>query len=129
MKNVLLSALVALGTLSQVTAAPLVSGTLSDYIALGLNGGEIGTTRFSEFTLLPGQTGAMQIAPSEVMVNPLNNPNLPGLQFVINDGASDADLFGVAFPTASRRVCCRGQRFRSTIRPPRETARLPSLKT
>lgn len=97
MKTVLLSGITALLSLSSLTAAPLVSGSLSDYVALGANGGEVGTTRFSEFTLLPGQTGAMMFSPADVMVNPINAPGMPGLQFVINNSASGADLFGVRF--------------------------------
>jgi len=78
-------------------AATLVSGSLADYIALGSGGGTIGPTRFSDFTLLPGEAGATQFAPEDITVNPLNTVGMPGLQFVVEDSASGNDFFGIRF--------------------------------
>lgn len=82
---------------STLPAATLVSGTLADYLALDPSGGTIGTTRFSQFVLLELQTGAELLSPEFIQVNPIDSAGMPGLQFVINDSASDGYFFNVRF--------------------------------
>lgn len=62
-------------------AVPLTPGTLADYLALGPGGGTIGSTTFSNFSLLPNQGGATAISPASISVTPLNIAGSPTLQF------------------------------------------------
>jgi hypothetical protein len=93
MKHHFLSAIGALCLTSTMLAAPAVPGTLADYLALGPGGTTIGSTVFSNFTLLPLQTGATQIPPSSILVTPINLFNNPGLQFTVNTSAGPGQLF------------------------------------
>jgi hypothetical protein len=97
MKTSLLACLLTVASLANLPAAALVSGTLTDYVALGLAGGTIGTTRFSSFVLLPPQTGATELSPDLITINPIGGPGMPGLEIVINDSATADDLFGSRF--------------------------------
>jgi len=87
----------AIASASSLSAATLSSGTLSDYLALDADGGTIGGTRFSGFLLLPLQTGAEALSPDFILVNPIDSPLMPTLQFVINDSASEGDFFNIRF--------------------------------
>lgn len=78
---------------SPTHAVPLSSGTLADYVSLGPMGGTIGSTVFSEFTLLPIQAGASQISPGDILVNPINVVGNPGLSFVLNQSVNANQLF------------------------------------
>ncbi|MFN0126320.1 MAG: hypothetical protein ACKV19_06505 [Verrucomicrobiales bacterium] len=82
---------------SALSAATLVSGTLADYFALEPAGGTIGTTQFSNFMIEPLQTGAEALDPEFIIVNPINTPGLPTLQFVIEDSAIAGDFFNLRF--------------------------------
>lgn len=74
------------------SAAPAVAAPLSTYLALGPGGVTIGTTRFSDFTLEPLQTGATQI-PTSILVTPINLFGAPTLQFSPTQVALPGDLF------------------------------------
>lgn len=97
MKSLAITLALALAGVSTLPAATLISGTLADYLALDPTGGTIGTTRFSEFVLLPLQTGAELLSPDLILVNPIDSPGMPGLQFIINDSASEGDFFNIRF--------------------------------
>jgi hypothetical protein len=92
MKRAILSGVLALLAAVRTIAAPATPGTLTDYIALGSSGATIGSTLFSNFTLLSLQTGATQIPASNVSVTPLNTPGNPGLIFTLNQIASAGEF-------------------------------------
>ncbi len=77
----------------QANAVTLVTGTLADYLALGPGGGTIGSTLFSNFSLLPNQTGATAISPSSIGVVPINLLGTPTLQFDFSRTALAGQLF------------------------------------
>lgn len=93
MKNSILAVLASAFLTSTALAAPAVPGTLASYLALGAGGATIGSTLFSDFALLPLQTGAVQIDPNSILVNPINLFNNPGLEFVVNQTAASSQLF------------------------------------
>lgn len=94
MKRFILGGMAVILTASQVLAVPVaVPGTLTDYINLGATGATLGSTLFSDFTLLPTQTDALQISPDSILVNPINLSNNPTLQFSVNQTALAGELF------------------------------------
>ncbi|MBI2876954.1 MAG: PEP-CTERM sorting domain-containing protein [Candidatus Tectomicrobia bacterium] len=78
---------------STASAAPCVPDTLAGYISLGATGCTIGDTSFFDFASLDVPTGATQVAPEEITLNPLNIPSLPGIEFQVNLAASPGQLW------------------------------------
>jgi len=81
---------------SAAWGAPVcVPGTLADYFVPGFSC-SIGDTLFSDFANLEIPGSATPIAPSGVMVNPLNDLNGPGFEFVVNKTAQAGEFFDVS---------------------------------
>ncbi len=80
---VLLAAVLGvLGLSRTAAAAPLLPGTLADYMALGSGGGTIDDKLFFDFGYLPNAAGgAIAIPASEISVTPISTPLNPGLRF------------------------------------------------
>jgi len=97
MNRLFLSCLLGVASLTSLPAAALVTGTLTDYIALGMTGGTIGNTRFSSFMLLPLQTGAEELSPDTIIITPSSSGSVRSLEFTVNDSAVDTDLFESRF--------------------------------
>ncbi len=93
MKKLLLSGIFVILMTHHALAVPITSGTLADLINLGSGGGTIGSTLFSDFAILPLQTGATQLSPTSISVSPIGAPNNPGLQFGFNQTANANQLF------------------------------------
>jgi len=85
MKRTIASAAALLSFAIHASALTLSQGTLADYLALGPGGGTIGTTLFSNFSLLPIQNGAMAITPSLILITPIDLFGSPTLQFDLLD--------------------------------------------
>jgi hypothetical protein len=92
-KTLIASAFAAVALTSRLGAAPAVPGTLADYLALGPGGATIGSTLFSDFTLLPTQAGALEIAPTSILVTPIDLVGNPTLQFDFTQVAMAGQLF------------------------------------
>ena len=98
MKRLIAAGLVALLVATEIQAAPATPGTLSDYLALGSGGATIDSTLFSDFSLLPNQTGATPISPAAVQVTPIGfGTGNPGFVFTLNRNASATDLYELKF--------------------------------
>lgn len=93
MRTYILSLIVSALISYHAIAVPITSGSLSSLINLGSTGGTIGSTLFSDFAILPGQTGSNPISPDNILVNPIDEINNPGLQFVLNQTANANQLF------------------------------------
>lgn len=93
MKKPILALLTAFSTATSALAGLAVPDTLTNYIALGSGGATIGSTLFSDFTLLPLQAGATQINPNSILVTPINLFNTAGFAFTVNQTANAGGLF------------------------------------
>ena len=71
-----------------------LTGALQSYIGLGAGGCMIGSTVFSDFTIVPGQSFANVIDPNLVQVQPGPNPNL---SFTLNAAAPAGSLLESIF--------------------------------
>ena len=87
MKRACLAVLMCWLLPNAASAAPCIPGSLADYIALGGSGCSVGTALFSNFTSLPLQGGATQIADAATLVNPVGVALQPGLRFDVNSQA------------------------------------------
>ena len=73
-------------------------GTLQDYLALGEDGVRIGETVYSDFTLVPLQTGNSALGSARIDVVPLfEDSSSPGFRFSLMDGATADDIFELRF--------------------------------
>ena len=77
----------------EASAAPAVTDSLTNYLALGAGGATIGSTLFSDFTILSLQAGATAINPNSILVTPINLAGNVGFQFVLNQTANTGQLF------------------------------------
>ena len=73
-------------------------GTLTDYISLGGAGCTIGSTTFSDFTLLgPLSPGDTPISPSLVQVTPFSGPSDADFLFSVSDSALAGEVLRLLF--------------------------------
>lgn len=93
MKAIILSGIIASLTTIRAFGVLAVPGTLADYIALGPGGATIGSTLFSDFTLLPLQNFATGIPANSILVTPINLSGNPALEFTLNQTALSGELF------------------------------------
>ena len=83
-------------SVSTASGAPVcVSDTLGGFIGLGSTGCDFGGVLFSDFASLEIPSSATQIDPGAVTVNPVNTPNGPGLEFVVDQTADAGESFDV----------------------------------
>ena len=74
-------------------AATCASGTLADYIGLGVVGCEVGSAHFSGFASLPTlPVGSTPIAATAISVTPLVSLTHPGFLFGLNAAASAGNV-------------------------------------
>lgn len=67
-------------------------GTLQNYIDLGAAGCSAGVVQFSSFYLAPGQSFAIPIDPTSIMVTPDGTASSPSLEFSVNSGSEAGQL-------------------------------------
>lgn len=73
-------------------AGPCLPGTLQNYINLGSGGCTSGFALFKDFSIAPGQSFAIPIAPAQVLVTPGGPANMPALQFTLGNSATTGFL-------------------------------------
>jgi hypothetical protein len=89
---------VGLCLLEVASAAPVcVDGTLASYEALGSTGCTIGGNTLASFTTVSGTTGATEIDPTLVTIDPLGGTANPSLTFLVDQSASAGMLFETIF--------------------------------
>ena len=93
-KRLILLTVVLLLFESTAMAALCVTDSLSAYLGLPSTGCTVGDAIFSGFAARNDllQTGATPVAPTQILVNPLNVSSNPGLEFVVNLAASPGEL-------------------------------------
>ena len=82
---------------SALFGAACVPGTLQDYIDLGSTGCSRGSTTFSAFNTVPGQSFATELLPSAITVTPGGGLYAPTLLFTLNKDAAAGELFESIF--------------------------------
>lgn len=96
MKHILL--LAGLCLLKVASAAPVcIDGSLASYEALGASGCTIGANTLASFMGLTGTTGATEIDPTLVMIDPDGGTGNPSLTFMVNKSASAGTVFETIF--------------------------------
>lgn len=90
-----------LGSLAHIAAAAMtpacVSGTLTDYIALGSGGCYIGNDQLNTFQTLSNLAGATAISPANITVTPSGSDTNPTLTFNLNSTAQSGSPTEVRF--------------------------------
>ena len=92
-RNLLIGTIMAATISFEAPGAPAVPDTLTNYLALGAGGASIGSTLFSNFTILSLQAGATAINPNSILVTPINLAGNVGFQFSLNQTANTNQLF------------------------------------
>jgi hypothetical protein len=92
-----LMTITALAAADPVSAAPCAAGTLQSYFALGAGGCTIGGNTLADFALLPLLIPATQIDPALVTVTPVAGGSEFGLDFGLDQVATDGNLFDIRF--------------------------------
>ena len=85
-------ALIALLSSPALAAPACTSGTLASYITLGSGGCDLGSGTLSGFQTLAPITGALEIAPEEVIINPVQSGNMLGIDVMFNSTAASGQL-------------------------------------
>lgn len=81
-----------------MSAAPMCgTGSLSSYLSLDPAGCSIGSSNFTNFTLLSLPTGATAINAANVIVNPVNVAFNPQLSFSVSTTAGPGDFLDILF--------------------------------
>jgi hypothetical protein len=80
-----------------VQANPCVAGSLASYISLGAGGCTIGTNVVSSFTILSGTTGATELSPGAVSIQPSGGAADPQLQFTVSETVQTPPLLETIF--------------------------------
>ena len=92
-RQLLVGTIMAAAISLEASAAVAVPDTLTNYLALGAGGATIGSTLFSNFTILSLQAGATAINPNSILVTPINLAGNVGFQFSLNQTANTAQIF------------------------------------
>jgi hypothetical protein len=80
-----------------VYADPCVAGSLASYVSLGATGCTVGTNVVSSFTILSGTTGATELSPGAVSIQPSGGTTDPQLQFILSETAQVPNLLETIF--------------------------------
>ena len=80
-----------------VYANPCVAGSLADYVSLGAGGCTIGGNTVSSFTVLSGITGATELAPGTVSIQPFGGTADPELAFTVSESVQTPPLLETIF--------------------------------
>jgi hypothetical protein len=80
-----------------VHADPCVAGSLAFYEGLGATGCTIGTNTLSSFTSLSGTTGATELSPGAVSIQPSGGTADPELQFTVSETVQTPPLLETIF--------------------------------
>jgi hypothetical protein len=80
-----------------VLAGPCVAGNLNSYFGLGPQGCDLGSVRFSNFSLLSGSGFSTALDPAAIQVTPFTNLNTSGFLFALNTTAASGQVFETNF--------------------------------
>jgi hypothetical protein len=80
-----------------VSAAPCLSGSFADYVALGASGCELGPVSVAQFSVEPGQSFASPIDPATVQVTPGGSASVGTLTLTFAASAAAGELLELFF--------------------------------